>query len=474
MENSFNIDITQSIFPQFRFLIPAYLTVIYYDFNLPFIKGRKLRDSGKRNLKMDIERIWKNTQEELKISLAPAIFQTFVLKTQLISLENNIAAIGCPNTYSVDFNRKRHYDIIKNALDNQTKNNNTLTFIVQETLKTETDTSNTPLFSYTQNKVSNSSLHPKYTFDTLVVGNSNNFAFAAAQGIVKNPGLSYNPFFIWGGVGVGKTHLMQAIGHELLKKNPDLKIKYFSAETFGNELVNALKTKNMNQFKDKYRNLDCILVDDIQFIAGKEYTQEEFFHTFNSLHMNGKQVILTSDRKPSEINHLEDRLVSRFMGGLTVDIQLPDYEMRIAIISKKIEEKGIKITPEAVEFIANNVESNIREIEGKLQQIMVQSLANQTEEIDLFFVQNFFNPNLRSNTYDLTPKLNPRHIISVCAKHFNIKTSELCGKSRKKELVTARHITAYLLLTQINLPLEEVGHLLGGRDHTSIMHARDK
>jgi chromosomal replication initiator protein len=426
---------------------------------------------------MDIERIWKNTQEELKITLAPAIFQTFILKTQLINLENNNATIGCPNTYSVDFNRKRHYEIIKNALDNQTKLDNALSFIVQENIKTDSEnsTENTPLFSYHHNKVTNSSLHPKYTFDTLIVGNSNNFAFAAAQGIVKNPGLSYNPFFIWGGVGVGKTHLMQAIGHELLKKNPDLKIKYFSAETFGNELVSALKTKTMNKFKEKYRNLDCILVDDVQFIAGKEYTQEEFFHTFNSLHMNGKQVILTSDRKPSEINHLEDRLVSRFMGGLTVDIQLPDYEMRIAIISQKIEEKGIKITPEAVEFLANNIETNIREIEGKLQQVTVQSLAQQIGEIDISFVQNFFNPsNLTSGNQNSTPKLNPRHIISVCAKHFNIKTSDLCGKNRKKELVTARHITAYLLLTQINLSLQEVGNLLGGRDHTSIMHARDK
>jgi len=428
-----------------------------------------------RGFIMDIERIWKNTQEELKITLAPAIFQTFVLKTQLISLENNLAIIGCPNTYSVDFNKKRHYDIIKNALDNQTKNDNTLNFIVQENLKTDFDTTNnTPLFSYSPNRATNSYLHPKYTFENLVVGNSNNFAFAAAQGIIKNPGLSYNPFFIWGGVGVGKTHLMQAIGHELLKNNPDLKIKYFPAENFGNELVSALKTKTMNQFKEKYRNLDCVLVDDIQFIAGKEYTQQEFFHTFNALHMNGKQIILTSDRKPSEIDHLEDRLVSRFMGGLTVDIQLPDYEMRIAIISQKIEEKGINITPEAVEFLANNIESNIREIEGKLQQISVQSLSQKIGEVDLSFVQNFFNPNLRTSTYELAPKLNPRHIISVCAKHFNIKTSDLCGKSRKKELVTARHITAYLLLTQINLPLEEVGHLLGGRDHTSIMHARDK
>ena len=425
---------------------------------------------------MDLERIWKNTQEELKISMASNVFQVFVLKTQLISLKDNVATIACPNSYIVSLNQQRYLASFKNALDNQTKENNTLVFIVQETAKTEADTTeNTPLFSYTHNKVTSSSLHPKYTFDTLVVGNSNNFAFAAAQGIVKNPGLSYNPFFIWGGVGVGKTHLMQAIGHELLKKNPDLKIKYFSAETFGNELVNALKTKTMNQFKEKYRNLDCILVDDIQFIAGKEYTQEEFFHTFNALHMNGKQVILTSDRKPSEIDHLEDRLVSRFMGGLTVDIQLPDFEMRTAIIKQKVEENGIQITADALSFLANNLESNIREIQGKLQQITIQSLSQKVGEIDLDFIQHFFDPSLAQNLKNFNnSKINPKHIISVCAKNFNIKTSDLCGKSRKKELVAVRHITAYLLLTEGKLALEETGRLLGGRDHTSIMHARDK
>jgi len=426
---------------------------------------------------MDLDRLWKNTQEELKIVLAPAVFQTFVSKTKLINLENNTAVIACANPYLVDINHKRYYQTFKNALDNQTKNSNQLNFIVQETNfdNEKNGASSTPLFEFTPQKSSQaSSLHPKYTFDTLIVGNSNNFAYAAAQGVVKNPGLSYNPFFIWGGVGVGKTHLMQAIGHELLKTNPSLKIKYFSAETFGNDLMNSLKTKTMNQFKEKYRNLDCILVDDIQFIAGKEYTQEEFFHTFNALHMNGKQVILTSDRKPSEIDHLEDRLVSRFMGGLTVDIQLPDYEMRVAIINQKIDEKGLKITPEASSFLANNIESNIREIEGKLQQLTVQSIASGGD-IDLPFVQNFFNPNPNSNFQNNSAlQKNPRHIISICAKHFNIKTSDLCGPSRKKDLVSARHVTAYLLLTEINLPLEEVGHLLGGRDHTSIMHARDK
>ncbi|MFZ2152823.1 MAG: chromosomal replication initiator protein DnaA [Microgenomates group bacterium] len=430
---------------------------------------------------MDLDQLWKNTQEELHVVVASSVYQTFVVKSQLIALQNNTATIACPNGYVTDMNQKRYYNFFKTALDNQTKSSNNLEFIVQEQIKIESIPSTGPLFTYNPSPVqstnsSRSNLHPKYTFENLIVGNSNNFAYAAAQGIVKNPGLSYNPFFIWGGVGVGKTHLMQAIGHELLKNNSSLRIRYFPAETFGNELIAALKSKSINGFKDKYRNLDCILVDDIQFIAGKDYTQEEFFHTFNALHMAGKQVILTSDRKPSDIKDLEDRLVSRFMGGLTVDIQPPDYEMRSAIITQKAQEKGIDITPDAVQYMADHIESNTRDIEGKVQEIAVKSISQKFHTVTLEFVENYFNPlnsaaNFNSNNHSL---LNPRHIISVCAKQFNLKTSDLCGNSRQKDLVTARHITAYLLLNEIHLPLKEVGHLLGGRDHTSIMHARDK
>ena len=432
---------------------------------------------------MDLDQLWKNTQEELRVVLAPAVYQTFVVKTQLISLQNSEAAIACSNAYLCDLNQKRYYQLFKSALDNQTKKDNELKFIVQEIIKSEENNSlaSSPLFSYQPKSsavhYSQAGLHPNYTLDNLIVGNSNNFAYAAAQGIIKNPGLSYNPFFIWGGVGVGKTHLMQAIGHELLKNNPDLKIKYFPAETFGNELINALKTKTINQFKNKYRQLDCILVDDIQFLAGKEYIQEEFFHTFNALHLAGKQVILTSDRKPGEIKNLEDRLVSRFMGGLTVDIQPPDLEMRSAIIQQKAQSKGVDLTFEAVQFLADNIQSNIRDIEGKIQDIAVLSLAQKHKLVDIDLVQNYFSSNggsLSSTFSSSSPRLNARHLLSVCAKYFNIKTGDLCGSSRKKELVTARHITAYLLLTEIKLPLKEVGELLGGRDHTSIMHARDK
>ncbi|MFA6250915.1 MAG: chromosomal replication initiator protein DnaA [Candidatus Shapirobacteria bacterium] len=428
---------------------------------------------------MDLDQLWKNAQEELKIVLAPAVYQTFVAKTQLISLKDKTATIACPNSYLVDMNHKRYYHLFKSALDNQNKDDNRLVFIVQEIISTPSSPPAAPLFNFTPtSKPSHHpGLHPKYTFDNLIVGNSNNFAYAAAQGIVKNPGQNYNPFFIWGGVGVGKTHLMQAIGHELLKHQPDLKVKYFPAENFSNDLVSSLKSKNMNQFKDKYRNLDCILVDDIQFIAGKEYTQEEFFHTFNALHLSGKQIILTSDRKPADIDHLEDRLVSRFMGGLTVDIQLPDYEMRVAIINQKAQEKGFSIDSLAVSFLAQNLESNIRDIEGRLQEIYIQFNTishSPSSTIDLQFVQAIINPPSSPARQSFSASLNPRHLISVCAKYFNLKTNDLCGQSRKKELVAARHYTAYLLLVEAKLPLQEVGRLLGGRDHTSIMHARDK
>jgi len=429
---------------------------------------------------MNLEQVWKNTQEELKIILAPAVYQTFVLPTQLISLENDTATIACPSNYLVDMNTKRYYHLFKSSLDNQSKLKLNLKFLNQQPIKLDNHIQATPLFnqastnqtSIQSNYYQKANLHPKYIFDTLIVGNSNNFAFAAAQGIVKNPGLSYNPFFIWGGVGVGKTHLMQAVGHELIKNNPKLNIRYFPAETFGNELIASLKTKDMTKFKNKYRDLDCILVDDVQFIAGKEYIQEEFFHTFNSLHLSGKQIILTSDRKPSEIDHLEDRLVSRFMGGLTVDIQLPDYEMRLAIIKQKATEINISLTPQAIDYLAKNIQSNIRDIEGKLRQIAVLAQTNHISQIDIDFLTTFLSmPQTQSNN---NSQITSRHLISSCAKFYKVKTGDLCGKSRQKDLVHARHVTAYLLLDFLNMPLEKVGDILGGRDHTSIMHARDK
>lgn len=421
---------------------------------------------------MDPQNLWHHAQNQLKQQLPAGEYQTFIAPLLATSPKPDELVLSTNNKYILDLIQKRYQSLIIQTLQSLSSSSLAISFLFDPTIQKITPTKNTdssPLFStetLTQTQKTNHGLNPRYTFANLVVGNSNNFAYAAAQAIIQSPGSTHNPFFIYGGVGVGKTHLMQAIGHELLKNNPSLKVRYFPSETFANDLYASLKNKNSSQFKDNYRQLDCILVDDIQFIAGKEYTQEEFFNTFNSLYLAGKQIILTSDRKPADIKDLENRLVSRFLGGLTVDIQLPDYEMRVAILRQKAEEKNIRITPEALNLLAEQPPTNIRDLEGQLQHLAISAISQHLPEITPELVQP--NQTLKLANH------HPRHIISICAKTMQVKTTDLTGKSRKQDLAQARHITAYLLLTVGNLPLQEVGELLGGRDHTSIMHARDK
>ena len=423
--------------------------------------------------------IWENVLEEIKLSVSPAVFQTLFsqIKPQKISKTSNLVTINSPNPYIADLIQKRYLQLIADILERQL-NRRPIRVSIDIRLAKAPSTKTGPLFETKQGSPleknsphynPKTGLHPKFTFDTFVVGNSNNFAFAAAQGVVKNPGLSYNPFFVWGGVGVGKTHLVQAIGYEILKQKPDHKVLYITAETFANDLINAIKGKSMPQFKQKYRQPDILIIDDIQFIAGKEYTQQEFFHTFNSLYIAEKQVILTSDRKPEEIKPVEDRLISRFMGGLTVDIQLPDYEMRVAILKKKAEEKRLDIPEDAISFIAETIQSNTRELEGSLSQITARALA-ENSQVNLEMVKTFFGIKNKNQS----KKINHRHILSVVSKTFNIKTGDLCGKTRKKQITQARHVAAYLLRRELGLPLQQVGKILGGRDHTTIMHAEEK
>jgi len=443
--------------------------------------------------RINLDNLWNSVLAELKLSLSKTIYQTLFANTKLKKYQHQVATIACPNPYLADLIEKRYYSLVKAALDRQTGENTSLVFEIEKK-RLNSPTQPGPLFDQPTptrsptrlpapkaagfgGQVANhlslaskkSNLSPQFTFDNFVVGNANHFAFAAAQGIIKNPGANYNPLFVWGGVGVGKTHLIQAIGNELLKLHPDWKILYVNAETFGSELIASLKEQTVNKFKHKYRQVDVLLVDDIQFIAGKEYIQDEFFHTFNSLYLAGKQIILTSDRKPEEVQPLEDRLTSRFMGGLTVDIQPPDFEMRVAILKQKAEERGVNLPEDALTFIAETIESNARELEGALVQIIA---AAQTQNVipDLEFVKNFFG------IKRIVPgkKVSYRRILSVVAKYYKIKTSELTGKSRKKQVATARHIAAYLLRRELQLPLQRVGQILGGRDHTTIIHAEEK
>ena len=322
-------------------------------------------------------------------------------------------------------------------------------------------------------------LNPKYTFDTFVVGSNNNFAHAASLAVADSPGEIYNPLFLYGGVGLGKTHLMHSIAHFILEKDPTKKVLYVTSETFTNELIDALKIgKNGNElamttFREKYRNNDVLLIDDIQFIIGKESTQEEFFHTFNHLHVSGKQIIISSDKPPKDIETLEARLRTRFEWGLIADISSPDYETRMAILRKKEELDGLEryhIPDEIIKYIATNVKSNIRELEGSLNKLIaLANLENKPIDIPLAAeaLKDMISPN---NTREITPEL----IIEVVSDHFNVPAAELKGKKRNAEIVLPRQIVMYLCRKMTDTPLKTIGLILGGKDHASVSHGVKK
>ncbi|MDD3402438.1 MAG: chromosomal replication initiator protein DnaA [Hespellia sp.] len=322
-------------------------------------------------------------------------------------------------------------------------------------------------------------LNPKYTFDTFVVGDNNNFAHAASLAVAESPGQIYNPLFIYGGVGLGKTHLMHSIAHHILTHDPTKRVLYVTSETFTNELIEALKKGNTNnesemtKFREKYRNNDVLLIDDIQFIIGKVSTQEEFFHTFNHLHVSGKQIIISSDKPPKDIETLEARLRTRFEWGLIADIQAPNYETRMAILQKKIELDNLQrfhIPNDVIQYIATNVKSNIRELEGSLNKLI--ALSNlQNKDIDIALtaeaLKDIISPD---NNRIVTAEL----ILDVVAEHFNIPISELKGKKRNAEIVLPRQIVMYLCRDMTDTPLKAVGIVLGGKDHASVSHGVNK
>ena len=317
-------------------------------------------------------------------------------------------------------------------------------------------------------------LNPRYTFDTFVVGTNNNLAHAASLAVAESPAEVYNPLFIYGGVGLGKTHLMHSIAHFILDSNPNAKVLYVTSEQFTNELIESIRNRNENsstaEFREKYRNIDVLLIDDIQFIIGKESTQEEFFHTFNTLHESKKQIIISSDKPPKDIETLEDRLRSRFEWGLTVDIQAPDYETRMAILKKKEELDGLSIDDEVMEYIAANIKSNIRELEGALTKIVALSRLKKREvnvELAEEALKDLISPNNQKN---ITPEL----IMEIVAEHFNLSVADLYSSKKSRNIAYPRQMCMYLCRHSTELSLSEIGKKLGNRDHTTILHGIDK
>ncbi len=438
---------------------------------------------------MEVNSVWKSALAELELSLSRANFETWIKPTKLIELKSNgsnlLAQLQVPSGFYQQMLSQRYVGQIQNVLEKRLGKHVEIVFTVSQSQSLEKDkitkssqnSEEQPLFAMAQNSSNNSLdrsrrgfLNPRLTFDTFVVGSSNNFAHAAALGVVQNPGRKYNPLFIYGGVGLGKTHLMHAIGHALLDKYPDFKILYISTETFVNDLISSLKSKKTTAFKKRYRSCDVLLVDDIQFISGKESTQEEFFHTFNELYMAEKQIILTSDRPPEEIPRVEERLTSRFLGGLTVDIQPPDFEMRVGILQQKVKEIGIEAEAEALEIIAEKVSKNVRELEGELKKVL--ALAEMRGmSLNKEIVEAHFGTKKQKRE---RKRVRPTSVIARTAKYFELSSSDVRGKSRKAPIVHARHMAMYILKSELNLSLERIGELFGGRDHTTVMHGVDK
>ncbi len=425
---------------------------------------------------MDTNRLWKTILDEIELLVSKPTFATFFSSTKLISLEGGVATIGCNSGVAASMMESRYYALIKNLLDKHTKQSTSLLFKIVQTQAETTDAG--PLFAYPKYEIrpelvkKNTHLRPDFTFDTFAVSSTNHLAYAAATAVAQSPGTSYNPLFFYGGVGVGKTHLMQSIGNDILTKNPSTKVIYCMGEEFTNEIIDAIQTKTTKRFKDKYRSAKVLLIDDVQFLEGKIKVQEEFFHTFNTVHREGGQIVLTSDRPPHEIDRLEERLQSRFEGGLLVDMQKPDFELRCAILRIKAQQKGIDLPLSIAQILAANSES-VRRLEGFLTRLISETQFKKiplSEELARAVVGK---PNTETADGLSKRNISPKEIADAVMRRYGVTLSQIKGARRSRPLARPRQILMYLLRTELRLPLEEVGLWVGGRDHTTVLHAVD-
>lgn len=424
-------------------------------------------------IKRNWDTILLNMKEEHDIT--DVSYATWLLTMKLYDFENGVLTIVVPEEGFINYLQKKYALMLKVAVEEETGIPVEIKFVVEADIK-DKKTGSTGLRAteeVNRQTLLKANLNPKYTFDTFVVGSSNNLAHAASLAVAESPGEIYNPLYIYGGAGLGKTHLMHSIAHFILRNNPDAIIRYVTSETFINEFVDSIRNKNNlspAEFRKKYRELDVLLIDDIQFLIGKEGTQEEFFHTFNTLYENKKQIVIASDKPPRDIDNLEDRLRSRFEWGLTVDIGMPDFETRMAILRKKEEIEGYNIDNEVIKYIATNIKSNIRELEGALTKIVAKSrLEKKTINLDLAqeLLRDYITP---EGPREVTPQL----IISTVAEQYGITTIEIASQKKNKEIVLPRQVAMYLCREMTDVPLKTVGKFMGGRDHTTVIHGCEK
>ncbi|MDM5296602.1 chromosomal replication initiator protein DnaA [Bacillus pumilus] len=417
--------------------------------------------------------LWNKALQNIETKLSKPSFETWMKSTKAHSLQGDTLTITAPNEFARDWLESRYLHLIADTIYELTGEELSIKFIIPQNQNEEEAMPKSPIKRISREdpvEIPQNMLNPKYTFDTFVIGSGNRFAHAASLAVAEAPAKAYNPLFIYGGVGLGKTHLMHAIGHYVIDHNPSAKVVYLSSEKFTNEFINSIRDNKAVDFRNRYRSVDVLLIDDIQFLAGKEQTQEEFFHTFNTLHEESKQIVISSDRPPKEIPTLEDRLRSRFEWGLITDITPPDLETRIAILRKKAKAEGLDIPNEVMLYIANQIDSNIRELEGALIRVVAySSLINKDINADL----------AAEALKDIIPSSKPRIITikdiqRIVGQQFNIRLEDFKAKKRTKSVAYPRQIAMYLSREMTDSSLPKIGEEFGGRDHTTVIHAHEK
>ncbi|MDE3111963.1 MAG: chromosomal replication initiator protein DnaA [Chloroflexota bacterium] len=430
----------------------------------------------------DMRQVWSSALGELQLGVTKANFDTWFKDTSILSEEDDVYCVGVPNTFAREWLEKKYRQQVREALQHIVGRTVDVRFVtssaagapprpvvsparpdgaVAQPQPAPADRRELPVTAV---------LNPRYAFSTFVVGSNNRLAHAAALSVAERPGHSYNPLFIYGGSGLGKTHLMHAIGNAVMSRHPRKRVGYATSEKFTNEFINAIRTQKTEEFRERYRRIDVLLIDDIQFIAGKEGTQDEFFHTFNAIHEEGKQIVLSSDRPPKAIASLEERLRSRFEWGLIADISPPDLETRIAILRAKAEAQSVAVPPPVIDFLAQRIVSNIRELEGALTRVVAYATLNAvpvTSDLAQQMLQNILQTPRRQN-------LSPEKIVEVVAHYYQVPVEQLRGRARDKQIVLPRQVAMYLMREETEAPLLRIGAALGGRDHSTVLHGCEK
>lgn len=429
-------------------------------------------------MEQDLLTLWQSTLNKVEKQVSKPSFETWIKTTKPVSLSNGTLVISVPNDFTKNWLLSHYAELITKSLRNSSDAAYNLHFVTTSLNQEETDEAPPPKELPPSRKdasfvspLSSSWLNPKYTFDTFVIGGSNRFAHAASLAVSEAPARAYNPFFIYGGVGLGKTHLMHAIGHYVIEHTPSYRVVYISSEKFTNEFINAIRDNKTVSFRNKYRGVDVLLIDDIQFLAGKEQTQEEFFHTFNSLHESNKQIIISSDRPPKEIPTLEDRLRSRFEWGLITDIQIPDLETRIAILRKKAVLENISVNNDVLLYIADKIVNNIRELEGAFIRVIAYSSLT-SRRISVPLAEEALKEIL--SCQEKRKLITIENIQKETAAYFALKAEDLKAKKRTQNVAFPRHVAMYLSRELTDASFPKIGDEFGGRDHTTVMHAHKK